>query len=351
MKKERSAPSSPDLRVDAEVGRRLIEVKSGLTAVRHLRAALIQLAYAIAARPGFEGILVLTDTRVTRARLEREWELAASVLRPGILERLSLCIGDRAPFAGIPRDPDAATERAVAGVLARARTTGGGRPTRGDAPFVVLKVLLLHHLTSGEPVTTDWLMRSSGYSYPTIAGVLEKLGSLIERAKDRRLRIRWFSRAELARLVSYSDTARATARFVDRSGQPRSIEAHLRRLEKLAPAGVGIGGVLGAKHYFGDLDIAGTPRLDLSVHSTSRRPDLGFVGELDPALELVDDPLAPASVVVHAVRHADPFFDPRAGGLRWADRVECLLDLHEARLERQAAQFLEALQQLRPKAT
>jgi hypothetical protein len=34
--------------------------------------------------------------------------------------------------------------------------------------------------------------------------------------------------------------------------------------------------------------------------------------------------------------------------LAWADPVECLLDLHEARLEMQASQFLEALQRNRP---
>jgi hypothetical protein len=41
-------------------------------------------------------------------------------------------------------------------------------------------------------------------------------------------------------------------------------------------------------------------------------------------------------------------FTPRDGGLAWADPVECLLDLHEARLEMQASQFLEALQRNRP---
>jgi hypothetical protein len=49
-------------------------------------------------------------------------------------------------------------------------------------------------------------------------------------------------------------------------------------------------------------------------------------------------------VVVHAVRHADPLFNPRDGGLAWADPLECLFDLHEARLEMQTAQFLAHLQ-------
>ena len=70
--------------------------------------------------------------------------------------------------------------------------------------------------------------------------------------------------------------------------------------------------------------------------------------ELDPALKQVEDPLTPASVVVHAVRHADAQFIPRDSGLAWADPLECLFDLYEARLDMQAGQFLEALQRQRP---
>lgn len=348
MDPKRISPESAAIQVDAEIGHRLIAVKSGLTALRNLRASLIQLAYATVARPGTEGILLLPDMAVTRERLEREWRLAASVFRPAVLERLSLCIGAVAPFDGIPRDPDQDTQRVLTEVLARERTVAGVSRTRGDAQFVVLKVLLHHWLTNGEAVTTDWLKRTSGYSYPTIAGVLKRLGGLIERKSDRRVRLRWFSREEFSRLLSLSDGARATVRFADRSGQTRSPEMHIRRLEKLSPKNVGIGGVLGARHYFPDLDLVGAPRLDLSLHSSTRQLDLGFVQDLDPALVRTSDPLEAATVVVHAVRHADSLFNDREGGLAWADPVECLLDLHEARLDQQASQLLDALQQQRP---
>ena len=350
--KPRTPGSEPnDLAVDAEVGHRLIEVKAGATALRSIRLGLMQLAYATAARPGFEGFLVLPDVAVTRKRLQREWQLAASALQPELLDRLSLCIGDEKRFVGIPRDPDAETQRILSQVVAAERTTAGPGRARGNASFVVLKILLHHWLTNGDLVTTDWLARTSGYSYPTIASVLHGLGSLVERRSDRRLRLRWFSREEFARLLAVSDRARDTARYGDRSGQSRSPEQHVRRLEKLAPAGIGIGGVLGAKHYFRDLDLVGVPRLDLSQHGPRRNLDLGFIEELDPALRRVEDPLEPATVVVHAVRHADPLFTPREGGLWWADPVECLLDLHEAHLDAQAARFLDALQRSRPAAS
>lgn len=351
MKTPRAPGSAPDdLAVDAEVGHRLIEVKAGATALRSVRLGLMQLAYATAARPGFEGFLVLPDVAVTPKRLQREWQLAATALRPELLDRLSLCIGDEQRFTGIPRDPDAETQRILSQVVAAGRTTAGPGRARGSAAFVVLKILLHHWLTNGAPVTTDWLARSTGYSYPTIAGVLHGLGSLLERRSDRRLRLRWFPREEFARLLAGSDRARDTARYGDRSGQPRSPEQHVRRLEQLAPAGIGIGGALGAKHHFHDLDLVGAPRLDLSQHCPRRNLDLRFIEELDPALKRVEDPLEPATVVVHAVRHADPLFMPREGGLWWADPVECLLDLHEAHLDPQAASFLEALQRNRPAA-
>lgn len=350
MEPRRSHTESADLRVDAEVGNLLIEVKSGLTATSSLRASLIRLAYATTTRPRHRGILLLIDTAITRERLIREWELASSIFRSGVIERLGLCVGDSAPFTGIPSNPDPETERVLEHVIAEMHRPARLRRTRGDAHFVLLKVLLHHWLTSDEAITMQWLMHRSGYTYPTVASIVAKLGSIIERKKDRRLRVRWFPREELLRLIALSDVGRATARFVDRSGQPRSPVAHLRRLEQLAPKGVGVGGVLGARHYFPALDIAGTPRLDLSLHDRSRHEDLGFIRSLDPALERVEDPLAPATVVVHSVRHADSLFESRDGGLAWADPVECLLDLHEAHLELQAAQFFEALQRKRPSA-
>lgn len=337
-----------DLDVDAEIGHRLIEVKPGVSGLRSVRLGLMRLAYAMTRRPDSEAFLVLPDAAVSRDRLEREWQLAASVLRPELRDRLSLCIVEQGRFIGIPRDPDPEARAVLSRAIAAGRSRAASSRSRGDAAFVVLKLLLHHWLTDGQPVKTGWLAKTSGYSYPTIAGVLQALGSLVERSSDRRLRLRWFSREEFARLVAGSNRARATVRFADRSGQSRPPESHLRRLQQIAAPDIAIGGVLGAAHYFPDLDLIGSPRLDLSQHCPKRPLDVGFITALDPALKRVEDPLEPATVVVHAVRHADPLFSPREGGFAWADPVECLLDLHEAHLETQAARFLEALQRCRP---
>jgi len=337
-----------DLGVDAEVGHRLIEVKIGVSGLRSVRLGLMQLAYALAEKPQAEGYLVLSQVAITRERLLKEWKYASAVLRREVLDRMVLCVEERGRFDGIPHTPEAETQRVLLQVLEKERAQSGPRVARADASFVVPKILLHHWLTNGHFVTADWLAKASGYTYPTVANVLQSLGSLIERGSDRRFRLRWFPQEELGRLVAMSDRARATARYADRSGQPRSPEAHLARLEKLNLPGLAIGGVLGAKHYFPDLDLVGTPRLDISLHARDPRVDLDFIEKLDPALHRIQDPLEPASVVVHNVYHANSFFAPREGGLEWADPVECLLDLHEARLEMQAAQFLDAMRKRHP---
>jgi hypothetical protein len=332
--------------VDARVGNDLIEVKFGVDSLRTLRTSLMQVAYPLGDDPAARGFVVLAESPITLERLHEEWGHATAVLRGDVLNRLSICILENGHFVGIPHDPDAATEQTLAKVVGAEREKTGG--SRTDYSFVVTKLLLLRWLTNGEPVTAEWLARTAGCSYPSVARVLHSLGSLVQRTSDRRVGLRWFALDEFSRLLAIADRARATVRFADRSGQPRSPESHVRRLEKLAPPGLAIGGVLGARHYQPDLDLVGTPRLDFSLHSPGRHMDLGFIRKLDPALQRVEDPRELANVVVHAIRHANSFIVPREGGLGWADPVECLLDLHEVRLEAQASQFLEALKQRRP---
>jgi hypothetical protein len=333
------------LDVDARIGNALIEVKFGVDALRTIRTSLMLVAYQVGEDAAAHGYVVLVDSPITMDRLRDEWERAATVLRNDVLNRLTICLHSQGRIVGIPSDPDRETQRILSKAVEKER--GSMNTTRTDYSFVVQKLLLHRWLTSGQPVTSEWLARTAGCSYPAVARALGSLGSLLERRSDRRVGLRWFPREEFARLLAGANRARSTTRFADHSGQPRTPESHLRRLEKLNPPGVAIGGVLGARHYDPNLDLVGTPRLDLSLHSPGKRMNLDFVEKLDPALKRIEDPLAPANVVVHAVRQADPQFSPREGGLAWADPLECLFDLHEARLEMQAAQFLEVLQRNR----
>jgi hypothetical protein len=333
--------------VDAQVGNALIEVKFGVDSLRTIRTSLIQVAYPLSENPTLQGYVVLADSPISIERLREEWKRLSSILQHEVLDHLTLCLQGEGRILGIPRDPDDETQRMLARVVEVER--GKMSTTRTDYSFVIVKLLLQRWITLGEPVTSEWLARTAGCAYPAVARALRPLGSLLERGTDRRVILRWFPKEEFARLLAISDRARSTVRFADESGQPRSAESLIRRLEKLKLPGIAIGGVLGAKHYDPKLDLVGTPRLDLSLHCPGgQRMNLEFIEKLDPALKRVADPLAPANLVVHAVRQADAQFAPRDGGLAWADQMECLFDLHEARLEMQASQFLEALQRKRP---
>lgn len=344
MKPKISQPDDADA-VDARVGDALIEVKFGIDGIRGVRSSVLQVAFPISANPALQGYVVLADAKISLDRIRDEWQRIAAMLRPKVSERLSLCVLQKGEKTSIPAELPKKVWQMLDAVVAAERGRAGG--SRTDYAFVIQKLLIHCWFTSGRMVTTDWLARTAGCHYPAVARTLRALGGLIERSSDRKVRLRWFPEEEFMRMMATSAKARSTLRFRDESAQSRSIEAHVRRLEKLSPPGLAVGGVLVARHYFPALDLVGTPRLDLSLHCPGKHLNTDFIRELDPALKPVTDPLQPASVVVHAVRHAEPLFAVRKGGLAWADPVECLLDLHEARLEAQARQFLVHLQSTR----
>ena len=310
-------------------------------AARILRAELMALATAIARHPGRTATLRLVRPRISEERLEKEWRGAADALRPTVLSRLSLQAvfpnGRSRAFGvsrGAPPEIKAFAERPLAG---RVRL-----PAR-DLSFVVEKLLVWAWLTGKGPLTRKRLEQTAGCSYPTVASATRRLGRAISRRRDRRLELREFPRQEWSRALTLAEDARSTMRFADRAGQPRTASSLAERLQHLRPKGVAIGGVLGARHHDPELDLMGLPRLDVSVLSPGREADIAFVRRIDPALEATSDPAEPARLVVHFVRHREALFEANSGGLPWADPVECLLDLHEARLEPQAAQFVRAV--------
>lgn len=296
---------------------------------------------AARARPGQTETLRLVSPGLSESRIEEEWCAAALALRPKVLERLSLQVvfpDGRTRIFGAhqgvrldrpPSEPAVHEDRR--------------RLPQRNLAFAVEKLLVWAWLTRKGPLTRKWLERTAGCTYPTVASVVRRLGSALRRHPDRRIELTHLPRGEWVRLFGISSEARCTFRFADTSDQRSDPMRLLRRLVQAAPAGVAVGGVAGARHYDRGLDLVGLPRLDLSVHAPGRDADIGFVRRLDPALTQVTDPAAPAVVVLHFVRHQETLFMPNPAGLPWADRVECLLDLHEAGLQAQASELLEAL--------
>ena len=330
--------------VDAEVGDALIEVKIGVDSQRTLSGAMMRLAFALGERPGSRGFLALVDSSITVPRLQEEWNRAAQVIRPEIHHRLNVCIQQGTRFVGIPDDPDADTQSILAEVVEKERgAIHGHRSPRTSEPFYdILRILINQWIKRAGPLTSRWLGEAAGCTYPTVASALEKLGKYLIRHSDRRVELKAFPKDEWFRLVANGDKVRQTLRFADHSGQPRSVESLVSRIQKLRPEGVAIAGVLGARRLYPPLDLIGTPRLDLTLYCHGRQPDIGFLRQLDPALKTAGRE-EPARLAIHLVRYPHRFSETDAADVLWADPVECLLDLHEMWLESQALEFLQAL--------
>jgi len=343
MSEDRKFPNKPvaERGIDGYLGagNLIFEVKGSIRAVRSLRASILSVAYALDKSPTKEAYLVLVDPGISEVRLRTEWEAALHALSEPVRLRLRLIIVRDGHYSGIPDSPNKRIERYVAARLAKEKAPGTRLP-RPDYFFVVLKILVNHWLCIGGPLTTRWLMETAGCSYPTVAEALKRLGQVIKRHSDRRVELDRFPREAWRQLLALSDNARATTRFVDRSGQPRSPDVLLRRLKQMHRPDIAVGGSLGARHWDPDLDLVGNPRLDLSIHCPGDRLDLDFASRLDPALVKSENAKEPSPLVIHVVREATPMFELSSDGVNWASAAECLMDLHELHLEPQALEFL-----------
>ena len=329
-------------KVDAEFGRTLVEVKSGLDAVRNLQVGILQLALALdEGGDGKRGLLVVAAPAMSQARLQEEWQSSLRALRRDLAGRLRLALFHAGRVQDLPDDYDSVFRAKLERVVRRELERGPARLPRGEAFHEVLRLLVHAWMLKTGPMTSAALAKAAGCSYPTVADAVRRLGAAVVRRSYRRVELAYFPRDEWSALVAVSERVRSTIRFSDRSGQPRSPESLLQRLRGLGRSDVAVGGVLGAKHYVSDLDIVGLPRLDLTVHSRGSGADASFVEKIDPALRRASSRDEPVAMAVHSIHRPEPLFVQGADKTLWADPVECLLDLHEARLEPQALEFLQ----------
>ena len=316
-----------------------VEIQAHLHSFRNLRAGLLQLAYHLAEAPNARGLLVLVASRITDAGLHKEWRLAEQTLKPEVLARIAIAVERDDRFHGLPADLGADFQEWLRELIRQESRESSPRQS-ADSIFLVL----LHQwLIRQGPMTTDSIMQTVGCSYPTVASALRRFGNLIERSSDRRVKLWGFAGEELKRIVANLDRVHPTIRYVDRSGQRRTPESLLHRAEKLKRDDIAIGGVIAARHYHPALDLRGTPRLDLTLHSPDGRADLSFVERLDPALERTDRKDESAALAVHVLRRKSSLFQDGGTGLPFADPVETLLGLYDARLAPQAHEFLDFL--------
>jgi hypothetical protein len=321
----------------------VVEIRRGTSALRDFRDGLAHLAGILAGAPAKHGTLVLMHARIGADNLDRELRRFRSSLRPEIDARLHVeLIGD-ADTATCPAGMTPGIWERVQsnlGTVASHRT----QLPRPQLQSEVVRVLLHQWLAGSGPLTSAWLAETVGCSYRTVAAAIASLGPAITRTRDRSVELGSFPREAWRDLVATTRTARSTVLYVDQSGQPRSAEYLAQKVQQLMRTDVAVGGVIGALQYCPSLDIVGAPRLDVCVHAPSPAVEPLPVEQLDPGLVESVDPRAPARLAVHFLRRRTSFFHDAGNGARWADPVECLLDLHEARLDMQAEQLLEHLQ-------
>lgn len=325
------------------IGHSVFEVLTDPRDLRSFRSEVIELGKIMTVDSRFHGVLIIDEPQIGDDRLREELHGIETVFRPEIMERITFVIR-REDAPNLVLGPLSDVERnCLEPVSDRARQRAL-RPMRrpSEAFFDILRVLLVHWFRKSGPLTSKDLCAQSGFSYPTVAVALEKLEPHMVRHSDRRIELRSFPRDAWFKLVAQAEKVRSSQGYTDRSGRPRPPEVLLDRLPELARDDIGVAGVLGARHYLPGLDLIGTPRLDLVVHSKKMHAPHDFLRRLDPALKPIERGESP-QVVVHTLYRPETLFTHTDKGDIWADEVECLLDLHEMRLESQALEFVERL--------
>jgi hypothetical protein len=319
----------------------IIEVKNNPVALRDFYEGLVQIAKLLSHDISNKGWLFVIDPRISDTTLNGEFLSFKNALRPEIANRLNLVIFHHGKSIPI-KDGNELDPQLVRQILSEAPRGYPILPSAEKRDEVFLA--LLHQWVTGQgPMTARFLEEVVGCNYRTVFSAVDMLGASIERLPDRRFSLKYFPEHEWGRFLAVARKVRATLFFADASDQPRSTDSLLRRFLALKRSDVAVGGVLGAKRYYADLDLVGNPRLDLCVHCPGSFADIAFVQDLDPALERTSDQQRPARLAVHFIRRKETFFDPENDGSLWADPVESLIHLYQARLDEQARAFQEFL--------
>jgi len=326
--------------LDGQFGKFLIEVKNNISATRTLKNFILDISYELL-NSNKEAILLLTDPRMTKERIEIELEKLKKIIRPEIVDRLIVIVYENKKFITLGRDINFDIKSELIRFLPQLVKKKGFRLNPTDINFELLKVMIYQLFNNKGPLTTEWLAKKAiGCSYPPVAKALKNLGNYVKRYSDRRVELGHFPKAEWNKLLVMSDRVRSTINFTDVSGQPRTPDLLLEKIRGLKRTDIGVGGVFGSIYYYPELNISGSHRLDISIHSQNNEFDPEFIEYLDPGLKKTNNPDDPVHLAVHFLRRKEPFFTIDQSGEIWADPVECLLDLHEAHLESQAEEFL-----------
>lgn len=352
--------------IHGDGGDYLVELKQGLASTRDLRAVMLSMAMTLNTGDNQAiFILVLLQPEMALGTVYDEWSKFYHAVSQNLRKQLELLVYDETGFNRVaPSANDYETARLPMSELIKIinrvskPVKGKGELPQPDLFHIVTTILIKNLVRENKFLQTKELQELACCSYPSVQRVLHKLEPWLERDSSRSLRLRHFPTDVWWKLLSHADNARHTLYFKDVSGQPRSIENMLKRFCKLNLPNMAVGGVTGSLSHFPKLDIVGSPRLDLNVHQPSkqkrvRRTSLSptlilspeeIASKIDPGLEETTNPNDPIQLAIHYIRHKPCYFTYDEDlDMQIADEVECLFDLHGARLTPQAEQFLNHL--------
>lgn len=222
----------------------------------------------------------------------------------------------------------------------------------------VEKVLLHRWLLREGPIAVGILSRQVGCSYPTAIQAVRWLAAseLIARERSRSVALVQYPRDRWAELLRAQRLVYPPEEFVDPIPGPGAVDGIMRRLNRLRPTGVAIGGVIAARRWDPAFDLNGTPRIDVLLHTPAERsPHRGgwlrdateLVRRLDPALKRRSPQVRGVTVLVlHRTYRRDPLFlDEPKSPMPFADPVEVLCHLNELGLTAQARELVSRLRQ------
>lgn len=327
---------------DARWGNYLVQAQR-TDSVRDLRSVLLEAAYSLQEQndPHTQYVCVLLASRASSMRLSVEWNRFSSVVDPNLVRRIHLLNLQK----GIEFESPSLDKKFLKWVRDWALQQLSKETPRGVTQRTVFAHLVRSWLNGVEPETVKALQEATLLSYPTVAKVLDELEAqgFLLRTSDRRVGLNKFPWSEWRRWAVAGASKRATLRFIDPTGLPVSPERMAKRLNATAHPHLAVSGILGAKHYYPELDIRGDIRLDLVALRNMDAFDVDIIKELDPALELTDQLNAKPALVIHFPENRrDDYFD-RDGTTNWADPLDCLSDLYELRLDAQAEEMVNHL--------
>ena len=326
------------------IGDIVVEVKR-TNSMRDVRHALLALAYLVHHEPSTsKAVCVLVDSRLSQGRLDDELHQLRAVVHPAIANRIHFLVDKSgathsvAAFSGSLEDAPSAFYTWLEKLVTTERRRGHRHPL--PPRQMVVATLAQLRLWNHPPVTVRYLQETCRVSYPTAAAVLKDLAEKgwLEDSGERGVRLRNLTMGEWTELASDHAKQRKVHLFTDSTGQisPEQLVKRLARLQSAGklPRSVRIGGVIGAAGHFPELDITAAPRLDLSVAA-----DAGQVAAtLDAGLSHKTRPEQRITLAVHV--SPDPLVISDMGSEaqgQWAGELECLADLIEMGLTREAS--------------